>query len=191
MILGLVSDTHGFYDPRLEEALRGAELIVHAGDVGGEDVLPQLERMAPVRAVRGNVDPPEAGWPLTLTLRLGGVTAHALHILPAAQSDLQRWADTERTSGKIPKPAERLLGAIDPAADVVVFGHSHEPCLIVLGGLLWVNPGSAGRKRFSLPRTCARLSVAEGAVAAEIVALEAYARPLPRRVEWRRREHIA
>jgi len=190
MIIGLVSDTHAFFDPRLEEALRGAEVIVHAGDVGSEDVLDELRRMAPVHAVRGNVDPPGAGWPLTLTLKLGGVVLHALHILPAAQSDLKRWADSARASGSIPKPAGRLLAAVDPAAEVVVCGHSHEPCLLTFGGVLWVNPGSAGRKRFKLPRTCALLNVSHSSVEAEIVALEPYAGKLPRPLRLKRRNRV-
>ena len=189
MIIGLVSDTHGFYDSRLDEVFRGAAAIVHAGDVGGQDVLDRLRRIAPVHAVRGNVDPPVAGWPLTLTLKLGGVTLHALHIPPAPQRDLKRWA-VPRSSDEVPKAASRPLGAIEPGADVVVFGHSHEPSLLILGGVLWVNPGSAGRKRFSLPRTCALLNVSEGAVSAEIVSLEPCAQELPGKVQWRSRERV-
>ena len=189
MIIGLVSDTHGLYDPHLEDAFRGAASIVHAGDVGSEDVIGNLRGIAPVHAVRGNVDLPAAGWPLTLSVKVGGATVHARHIPPATQPDLSRWAKSARASGTLSKAAEPALAAIDPAADAVVFGHSHEPCLLILGGVLWVNPGSAGRKRFKLPRTCGLLHVFEGGIAAEIVPLEPYAGELPGRVEWRCRDH--
>jgi uncharacterized protein len=183
MTIGLVSDTHGFYDPQLAKVLGGSDLIVHAGDVGAEDVINRLRRIAPVHAVRGNVDSASAGLPLTRTLTVDKVVLHALHILPATQSDLERWAESARTGHAIPTLALRLIEAVDPAANVVVFGHSHEPCLVSLAKILWVNPGSAGRKRFSLPRTCARLEVSEGSVVAQIAPLEPHAGQLPATIQ--------
>ncbi|HEV3278604.1 MAG TPA: metallophosphoesterase family protein [Terriglobia bacterium] len=172
MTIGLVSDTHGYFDPKLRGALRGAELIVHAGDVGPEAVLDELREIAPVHAVRGNVDSPDSGLPLSLELAPGGAGIRVLHILPAAQSDLQLWAESARAGGAVRKPAERLMHAFDPSPEMVVFGHSHRPCLELLGGILWVNPGSAGRKRFSLPRTCALVEILPQTLQARIVPLE-------------------
>jgi putative phosphoesterase len=175
MMVGLVSDTHGLFDAKLTEIFGGCELILHAGDVGSEDVLDELRQIAPVHAVRGNVDPPDSNLPLTLTIPVAGLTIHMLHILPAAPSDLQAWAD----SPSLPQPATRLLRSFDPSIDLVLFGHSHKPCLIELGRVLWVNPGSAGRRRFKLPRTCARLEISDDVVTVKIVPLEAYNGRLP------------
>ena len=191
MIAGLVSDTHGLYDPRLDEFLRNAELIVHAGDVGSGEVLGRLRLLAPVCAVRGNVDAPDSGWPLSRTLALGAWVLQALHILPAPASSLKRWAAEARASRRLAPPAGRLLAAVDPAAHVVVFGHSHEPCLLAFGGVLWVNPGSAGPKRFRLPRTCALLDVTDERIEARIVPLESCAGALPRPLTFRRDERRA
>jgi putative phosphoesterase len=184
--IGLVSDTHGLYDPRLAEALWGCDVILHAGDVGSVEVLAELRLIAPVHAVQGNVDSPDAGWPLSLTLTLGGLTIHVLHVLPVAQSDLAVWSQS--TQGKLPKHAERLLKAFDPGIEVVVFGHSHSPCLVALGGVMWVNPGSAGPKRFKLPRTCATLEISDDHIVAAVHSLDAHLDDLPERIEMRRKE---
>ncbi|HEY6292060.1 MAG TPA: metallophosphoesterase family protein [Terriglobia bacterium] len=183
MIIGLVSDTHGFFDPRLPQILAGSELILHAGDVGPEEILDQLRRIAPVHAVRGNVDSPDAGWPLSLTLSPGGLVTQVLHILPAPQSDLETWAESARISRHLPKGAGRLLGSFDSSVEMVVFGHSHQPCLVSMGDVLWVNPGSAGRKRFRLPRTCALIELSNEEMKARIVPLEPDDGSLPRRVQ--------
>jgi uncharacterized protein len=185
---GLVSDTHGLYDPRLAEALWGCDVILHAGDVGSVEVLDQLRLIALVHAVRGNVDSPDAGWPLSLTLKLGGLTIHVLHVLPAAQSDLAVWSQSTQASRKLSEPAERLLKAFDPGVEVVVFGHSHSPCLVALRGVMWVNPGSAGPKRFKLPRTCATLEIAGDRVVATIRSLDGNLEGLPEKIEMRRKE---
>jgi uncharacterized protein len=186
--IGLISDTHGLYDPRLAEALQGSDVILHAGDVGSADVLDQVRLIAPVHAVRGNVDGPDNGWPLSLTITLTGVIIHILHVLPAAQSDLVQWARSAETSGHLPRPAERFLRGFDPSVEVVMFGHSHSPCLLVFGGVLWVNPGSAGPKRFKLPRTCATLKIAGDRIAAAVHSLDGRLDGLPESMEMRRRE---
>lgn len=186
--IGLVSDTHGLYDPRVGQALRGSDVILHAGDVGSTQVLDELGLIAPLQVVRGNVDRPDAGWPLSLTLTLSGLTIHALHVLPVAQSDLAAWAQSTQASQRLPKPAERLLHAFDPSVEVVVFGHSHLPCLVALGGVMWVNPGSAGPKRFKLPRTCALLEVTCGRITATVRSLEGNSHDLPHRLEMTRKE---
>jgi putative phosphoesterase len=156
--------------------------------VGSGEVLDQLRLMAPVHAVRGNVDGPDNGWPPSLTITLSGVTIHMLHVLAAAQSDLAKWAHSAQVSGKLPKPAERLLRAFDPAIDVVVFGHTHSPCLVTLGGIMWVNPGSAGPRRFKLPRTSATLEIAGDRMAASVHSLKGRPDGLPARIEVRRKE---
>jgi uncharacterized protein len=183
MIIGLVSDTHGFFDPRLPQILADSELILHAGDVGRDEILDELRRIAPVHAVRGNVDSPDAGWPLSLTLSPGGLVTQVLHILPAPQSDLEAWAESARISGQLPKAASRLLSRFDSSVEMVIFGHSHQPCLVSMGDVLWVNPGSAGRKRFRLPRTCALIELSNEEMKARIVPLEPYDGSLPRRVQ--------
>jgi len=174
------------YDPRLAQALQGCDVILHAGDVGSAEVLDELRLIAPVHAVRGNVDSLDAGWPPSLTIRLGGVTIHVLHVLPAAQSDLATWAHF--APAELPTPAARLLQTFDPSVDAVVFGHSHSPCLFVMGDVMWVNPGSAGPKRFKLPRTCALLEMTGNSIAATVRSLDGHTQGLPERIEMRRTE---
>lgn len=179
MIIGLVADTHGYFEPRLKEVFAGVEMILHAGDVGDDSVLDEIREIAPVRAVRGNVDLTESGLPLSLRVTLGGAAIHVLHILPAPQSDLEAWAESARQARLVPKAAERLVRAFEPPTEVVLFGHSHRPCLVSMGGILWINPGSAGRKRFSLPRTCALLEVSSRSLKARIVPLDGGPTHLP------------
>jgi putative phosphoesterase len=152
MRIGLVSDTHGLLRPQALEALRGSDHIVHGGDIGKDGaILEQLRALAPVTAVRGNNDVGEwaAAIRETETIEVGGIRIHVLHDLKAL--------------------------AIDPAGekiDVVVAGHSHKPLVDRRGAVLYVNPGSAGPRRFSLPVSVARLEVAlDGAVSARIVDL--------------------
>jgi putative phosphoesterase len=148
--IGVISDTHGLLRPEAVRALRGSSLIVHAGDIGTPDVLSALREIAPVVAVRGNND--RGAWARTLeahrTLDVAGVRLHVTHDL-----------------GEL---------VIDPAADgvdVVVAGHSHRPSSERRGGVLFLNPGSAGPRRFSLPITVARLSISAGRLRARIVPL--------------------
>ena len=148
--VGVISDTHGLLRPEALEALHGCDRIIHAGDVGSPDVLDRLRLVAPVVAVRGNVD--KGGWALALprtdTIELDGHAIHVLHIL--ADLDL--------------KPAAGGISA-------VVYGHSHKPSIEERDGVLFLNPGSAGPRRFRLPVTVARLSVVDGKLAARIIAL--------------------
>jgi putative phosphoesterase len=143
--VGLVSDTHGLADPRLAQALGRCDLVLHAGDVVKEVVLTALGAIAPVTAVRGNCD---AGTslerlPETALVPLGALTALLVHDLGPRESPLA--------------PAAALLARARP--QVVVHGHSHRPGAAVVGGTLFVNPGSAGPRRFSLPRAAAILTV--------------------------------
>jgi len=147
MKIGLISDTHGLLRPEALHALSGEQHIIHAGDIGGAQVLAELRNIAPLDAVRGNNDKGEwaAGLPLTLTLEFDGLGVHVLHDL-------------------------KELG-VDPAARglrVVIAGHSHKPAVVERGGVLFVNPGSAGPRRFKLPVAIGYLRIAAGTARAEI-----------------------
>jgi putative phosphoesterase len=138
--IGVVSDTHGFYDERLDAVLNGAERIVHAGDIGTLDVLTRLRALAPVTAVLGNTDLPfwEDDLPWETEVETLGLRILVCHI------------------------GKSLMGRHDPVAegyDLVVSGHSHKAAEEWRGGTLFLNPGAAGRARFGLPRTCALVTV--------------------------------
>jgi len=152
-LVGLVSDTHGLVRAELHEALEGVELILHAGDVGGDDVLDELATIAPVEAVYGNTDTP--GHPRlarAIVRTVGGVCIHVSH-------------GHELGS---PTPA-RLLAAYP--ADVLVYGHTHRPLITRADGRLVVNPGAAGPRRFDLVPSVALLTIAGDSVDARIVPL--------------------
>lgn len=150
MRIGLISDTHGLLRPGALEALVGSELIVHAGDIGGAGIVPALRELAPVVAIRGNND--TADWalafPETATFDANGRRLHVLH-------DLKQLALEPR--------AERIA--------VVIAGHSHRPAHRVQDGIHYVNPGSAGPRRFKLPVAVARLKIARERIAVELVEL--------------------
>jgi uncharacterized protein len=150
-LIGVISDTHGLLRPEAIEALRGSELIVHAGDVGTADVLEALRAIAPTVAVRGNVDTGDvaAALPETEVVEVGRVHLYVLHDL--SQLDLD------------PKAA---------GFAAVIFGHSHRPAAEVRDGVLYLNPGSAGPRRFSLPIAVARLRVEGDRVLHEIVEIQ-------------------
>jgi putative phosphoesterase len=153
-VIGLISDTHGLVRPRVHEALAGVELILHAGDVGGDDVLDELALIAPVIAVYGNTDAP--GQPrLTDSIErtIGGVSVHVSHGHEVGS----------------PTPA-RLLARY--TAQVIVYGHTHRQHVAQVDGRLVVNPGAAGAKRFKLEPSVARLTISEGRAEVELVDLE-------------------
>ena len=149
--IGLISDTHGLLRRQAVQALRGSELIIHAGDVGDPGILKELERLAPVVAVRGNVDTEEwaEALPLTAVAEAGSVLIYVLHDVNALD--------------------------LNPAAAgfrVVVSGHSHKPGKIERDGVLYVNPGSAGPRRFQLPVSLARMDLGTTPYQVEFVTLE-------------------
>jgi putative phosphoesterase len=148
MKIGVISDTHGLLRPEALVALRGSDYIIHAGDIGDAAIPVQLGRIAPLTAIRGNVD--RDTWarqiPATNVLEVGGVSIFILHSL--AELDL--------------KPEAAGFG-------VVVYGHSHMAKQEVKNGVLYFNPGSAGPRRFALPVTVGKLMVENGGVSAEIV----------------------
>lgn len=149
-MIGLISDTHGLLRPEALEAMRGSEAIIHAGDVGDAGILDALRAIAPVTAVRGNVDRGDLAraLPATAVLQVGGISIYVLHDL--ADLDLDPGAAGMR---------------------VVVSGHTHAPLIRESRGVLYVNPGSAGPRRFRLPIAIAKLDLEGGAPAARIVGL--------------------
>jgi uncharacterized protein len=154
-VIGLISDTHGLVRPDVHTALAGVELILHAGDVGGDAILDELELIAPVQAVYGNTDEP--GQPRLTTAidtQIGGVRIHVSHGHEVGS----------------PTPA-KLLSKYD--ADVIVYGHTHKQLVAEEGGRLVVNPGAAGPRRFDLLPSVARLTIANGKARVELVALDA------------------
>jgi uncharacterized protein len=179
MKIGIISDTHGYFDPQLPRSLHGVAQILHAGDVGSQNVLDQLRGIAPVRAVRGNVDSTDLQLEPTLTWEFGGVRFHMLHELPKPQSTLSDWAQGDSLTGKSAEQCGHFLAGLPSECRVVIFGHSHVPCALILGGKLFLNPGSAGKKRFSLPRSCSLLEISGQGVGATFVSLEGYNADMP------------
>ena len=149
-IIGVISDTHGLLRPEAVEALRGVDLILHAGDVGSPEVLDTLKGIAPVVAVRGNND--KGAW----------------------AEELPHWEVAEVRAVYIYMIHDLKEIDLNPAAagfQVVVSGHSHKPSVEEHKGVLYVNPGSAGPRRFSLPISIARLKVSGDAVGAKVIEL--------------------
>jgi putative phosphoesterase len=150
ILIGVISDTHGLLRPEAVEALRGADHIIHAGDVGSPEILEKLAILAPVAAVRGNVDkgPWSRKLPETLVLELDDISIYVLHDF--AQLDLKA-----KTAGFA----------------AVISGHTHVPKQETRDGVLYFNPGSAGPRRFKLPVSVGRLVVQDGGVRGEILTL--------------------
>lgn len=149
--IGVIADTHGLLRPQAVRALTGVELIVHAGDIGNPQVLEGLRQIAPVHAVRGNTDRGE--WandlPATEVVQVGGARLYVLH--------------------------ELFTLDLDPVAAgfaAVIFGHSHQPHMERKDGVLFLNPGSAGPRRFTFPVTLVRLQVTDNSLQAELIRLK-------------------
>jgi putative phosphoesterase len=153
IIIGLVSDTHGLVRDSVFTALAGVSQILHAGDVGGRDVLDALSAIAPVQAVYGNVDPIDGLLPAQIALEAGGLSIHVSH-------------GHELGSPTPPRLLSRY------SADILVFGHTHRAVIDRQGARLVVNPGAAGPKRFNVKPTVAILRIENGRPEAELVALE-------------------
>jgi putative phosphoesterase len=136
--IGIISDTHGLLRPEAERRLAGVDHIIHGGDIGRPEIIDALRRIAPVTAIRGNVDNGDwaVAYPETKLVRLAGRSIYILHDLTTLQVD----------------PIARGI-------DVVVSGHSHVPKIATADGVLYLNPGSAGRRRFRLPVTLATIDV--------------------------------
>lgn len=161
--IGLISDTHGLLRQEALRALEGAELIIHAGDVGDPKTLEDLRRIAPVVAVRGNIDTDAwcADLPEMALAEAGSALIYVLHDLHALDASLLRreGLPDSRTLRRRAAGASRL-GAEAERIAMVVSGHSHKPSHAEREGILYVNPGSAGPRRFNLPATVARVDIA-------------------------------
>lgn len=179
MKIGLVSDTHGYFDPDLPELLAGVDSILHAGDVGSREVLDDLGRIADLRVVRGNVDPVELNLPPSLKVRFENVQVEIQHQLPVPQDELEQWTDGSPLQQQNPERTAEFLENFDPETQVVVFGHSHRPCLLTVGHKLFFNPGSSGKKRFSLPRCFGLMEIFPRGVRGSIIGLEGQDGSLP------------
>ena len=143
MKIGVISDTHGLLRLEAEQRLAGVDHIIHAGDIGRVEVIEALSRIAPVIAIRGNVDTADwaARYPDTTTIKLGGRVIHVLH-------DVN----------------ELKLDPVAEGIDVIISGHSHKPGIKTVDGVLYLNPGSAGPRRFSLPITVAMLELTSSGI---------------------------
>ena len=148
--VGVISDTHGLLRPEATDALKGSDLIVHAGDVGSAEILEQLRAIAPTFAVRGNVD--TGAWaktlPLTDVVAAGPLHLYVLH-------DLTTLDLNPRAAGFA----------------AVIYGHSHRPSVETRGGVLYLNPGSVGPRRFTLPIAMAKLHVVDDRLSHEMIEL--------------------
>lgn len=149
-IVGVISDTHGLLRPEAVAILQGSDLIIHAGDIGAPEIVEALAQVAPLKAIRGNVDtqPWAVSLPATELVEVAGVYVYVLHDLKTL--DL--------------KPSVAGFAA-------VISGHSHKASRAVHNGVLYFNPGSAGPQRFRLPTTLGRLRIEDGKIRPEIVSL--------------------
>lgn len=150
-VVGVISDTHGLVRPQALDTLRGSDLIIHAGDIGTPEVLDELNAIAPVFAVRGNVD--TGAWadnlPVSEVVQAGDKLLYVLHNLDELDLD----------------PLAATMHA-------VITGHSHRPMMREQDGVLYFNPGSAGPRRFTLPVAVGRLRVCDGRLEGEIIKLD-------------------
>lgn len=151
MIIGVISDTHGRLKEKALEVLKGSDIIVHAGDIGRPEILDALKEIAPVYAVRGNID--RDGWarslPLTQAIEVENKFIYVIHDINMMDLD-------SRAAG----------------IDVVIYGHSHNPKKEEKNGILYFNPGSAGPKRFNLPICIGRIEIKDGSIDAGWIDLE-------------------
>ena len=152
-VIGLISDTHGMVRSDVHTALAGVDLILHAGDVGGDDVLLELALIAPVHAVCGNTDPADVpGLANVIVRKAGGLSIHVSH------------------GHELGSPTPAALLAAYPQ-DVIVYGHTHQQLVTRADGRLVVNPGAAGARRFRLAPSVARLTIAGRRAEVELIAL--------------------
>lgn len=146
--VGVIADTHGLLRPEAKAELVGCDALIHAGDVGRSEILDELAGIAPLTVIRGNVDSWADSLPDTAVLEIEGCSIYILHDLKELD--------------------------LDPVAarfDAVISGHSHRPETFERHGILYLNPGSAGPRRFKLPISLARLTISSGEIQAEIVPL--------------------
>ena len=147
MVIGVIADTHGLLRPEAEERLAGVEHIIHAGDIGSPDIVPRLSAIASTTAVKGNIDTQEwtNAFPAHEYLVLAGRSIYVLHDIGELDFD----------------PGKQGIA-------IVIAGHSHRPKVEIIDGVLFLNPGSAGRRRFKLPVTLATVELLGNAIRPEI-----------------------
>jgi putative phosphoesterase len=152
----VIADTHGLFDPAVRRHFKGVDHILHAGDIGDQSVIEQLEQIAPVSAVSGNVDDDEqCGFPRQIVIRRNGkkiAVCHVVYEKGKLTQEVKSWLDRERP-------------------DICVFGHSHRSTIEQYGPTLLFNPGSAGPKRFSLPREIGLLTIRKEKVLPKLIRL--------------------
>lgn len=142
--IGMIADTHGLFDPAILRHFKNVDHIIHAGDIGTRSVIAQLEMIAPVTVVSGNVDDYEqSGFPRESIVELAGFRIAVRHIV--------------YEGGRLTKEGRAFLNRVQP--DICIFGHTHRPTKEWLGDTLLFNPGSAGPKRFTLPRMVGRMTI--------------------------------
>jgi hypothetical protein len=163
--IGVIADTHGLFDSAIRRHFRGVDHILHAGDIGDRSVIEQLEQIAPVTAVSGNVDDEQCGFPSEAVIELAGSRIAIRHIL--------------YEGGTLTENGRVFLDREGP--DICVFGHTHQPKVEWLGKTLLFNPGSAGPKRFKLPRCLGILVLArQGTILKHILLDDRRAKVMPR-----------
>ncbi len=155
MIVGVISDTHNLLRPQVFEVFAGVDHIIHAGDIGSADILTELETIAPVDAVYGNTD----RFPLIERLK---------DRVELSFADMRVFVT--HIGGK-PKEMRRFFPEV-AQANMVIFGHSHRPMHLIDDGVIFLNPGSAGPRRFSLPVTVGKIEITDGKIEARIVELK-------------------
>ena len=156
--IGVIADTHGRFDPVVRRHFKGVDYILHAGDIGDRSVIEQLEQIAPVTAVSGNIDnnDEQSGFPAEAVIELAGLRVAIRHIL--------------YESGKLTKDGRAFLDCERP--DICIFGHTHQPKAEWFGQTLLFNPGSAGPKRFNLPRCLGILVLARQGITPKHILLD-------------------
>ncbi|MBI5316433.1 MAG: metallophosphoesterase family protein [Nitrospirae bacterium] len=155
MRIGVIADTHGLFDLAVQRHFKGVDHILHAGDIGDRSVIEQLEQIAPVTAVFGNVDDDQCGLPSEAVIKLAGRRIAIRHIL--------------YESGKLTKDGRAFLQCEQP--DICVFGHTHQAKTGWHGSTFLFNPGSAGPKRFKLPRGLGILTIEDGRIKPALIIL--------------------
>lgn len=147
--IGVISDTHGLLRPEAEKYLEGSNLIIHAGDIGNSAIINKLRKIATIYAIRGNVDKEKWAdeFPDTLELEILNKKIFIIHNIK-----------------EVNVSNEKIY-------DIIISGHSHKPLIEKINGILYLNPGSAGKRRFSLPVSIAQIKIIEGKISAEIIEL--------------------
>ena len=147
--IGVISDTHGLLRPEAEKYLEGSNLIIHAGDIGNSAIINKLRKIATIYAIRGNVDKEKWAdeFPDTLELEILNKKIFIIHNIKEVNVSNEK------------------------NYDIIISGHSHKPLIEKINGILYLNPGSAGKRRFSLPVSIAQIKIIEGKISAEVIEL--------------------